>query len=41
MLFAIVMDEITRELQDDVPWCILFADDIVLIDKLEMDLTTS
>ena len=33
MLFAIVMDEITRELQDDVPWCILFADDIVLIDK--------
>jgi len=31
-LFTIIMDELTREIQDEVPWCILFANDIVLID---------
>jgi len=42
-LFTIVMDEITREIQDEVPWYMLFANDIVhmaqttdgLNDKLE------
>ncbi|WMV12452.1 hypothetical protein MTR67_005837 [Solanum verrucosum] len=32
-LFALVMDELTRSIQEKVPWCILFADDIVLIDE--------
>ncbi|KAH0469003.1 hypothetical protein IEQ34_002235 [Dendrobium chrysotoxum] len=32
-LFALVMDVCTRHLQEDVPWCMLFADDILLIDK--------
>ena len=27
------MDEITSEIQDEIPWCMLFADDIVLIDE--------
>jgi len=26
------MDELTRGVQDKIPWCMLFADDIVLID---------
>jgi len=32
-LFTIVMDKITRGIQDEVPWCMLFAYDIVLIDE--------
>jgi hypothetical protein len=32
-LFAIVMDELTRSIQDEVPRCMMFADDIVLMDE--------
>ena len=32
-LCTIIMDELTREIQEEVPWCMLFADDIVLIDE--------
>ena len=32
-LFAIVMDELTRAIQDEIPWYMLFADDIVLVDE--------
>ena len=27
------MDEITKSIHEDIPWCMLFADDIVLIDE--------
>jgi len=27
------MDKLTREIQDEIPWNILFANDIVLIDQ--------
>ena len=30
---GIVMDELTRAIQDEIPWCMLFADYIVLIDE--------
>ena len=27
------MDEVTRDIQGDISWCMLFADDIVLVDE--------
>jgi hypothetical protein len=32
-LFALVMDEVTRDIQGGIPWCILFADDMILVDE--------
>ena len=32
-LFALVMDGVTRDIQGDIPWCMLFADDVVLVDE--------
>ena len=31
-LFAIVMDELTRAIQDEIPQCMLFVDDSVPVD---------
>jgi hypothetical protein len=32
-LFALMMDEVTRDIQGGIPWCMLFADDVVLVDE--------
>ena len=32
-LFSLIMDDLTREIQDELPWSMLFADNIVLIDE--------
>ena len=37
-LFTIIVDEFTREIQDEVSWCMLFADDIVHIDETRVGL---
>jgi len=29
------MDEVTRNIQGDIPWCMLFADDVVLVDECQ------
>jgi hypothetical protein len=31
--FALVMDEVTRDIQDDTSWCMLFIDDVILVDE--------
>jgi hypothetical protein len=32
-LFSLVMDEVTRDIQCAIPWCMLFVDDVVLVDE--------
>ncbi|PKA54698.1 hypothetical protein AXF42_Ash000533 [Apostasia shenzhenica] len=37
-LFALIMEVMTGHIQDEVPWCMLFADDISLLRKLKREL---
>jgi hypothetical protein len=30
-LFPLVMDEVTRDIQGGIAWCMFFADDVVLV----------
>jgi Reverse transcriptase (RNA-dependent DNA polymerase) len=32
-IFILVTDEITNDIQGDIPWCMLFVDDVMLIDE--------
>jgi Reverse transcriptase (RNA-dependent DNA polymerase) len=32
-IFTLVMNEITKDIQEDILWCMLFVDDVVLIDE--------
>jgi hypothetical protein len=36
-IFTLVMDGITNDIQGDIPWCMIFADDVVLIDKSKIE----
>jgi len=32
-LFSVAINEVTKKIQGEVLWCMMFADDIVLVDK--------
>ena len=34
------MDEITKSIHEDIPWCMLFVNDIVLIDETKYGVNT-
>jgi hypothetical protein len=36
-LFALVIDEVTRDIQGGIAWCMLFADDVILMDESRME----
>jgi hypothetical protein len=38
-LFALVMNEVTKDIQGGIPWCMFFTDDVVLMDgsRTEVD----
>jgi hypothetical protein len=36
-LFTLMMDEVTRDIQGGIPWCMIFTDDVVLVDENRME----
>jgi hypothetical protein len=40
-LFALTMDEVTRDIQGGIPWCTLFADDVFWWMRVGRGLTRS
>nr|GEU53273.1 ataxia telangiectasia mutated family protein [Tanacetum cinerariifolium] len=39
-LFALILGELSRGIQEDIPWCLIFADDIVLVSESAEGLNT-
>lgn len=38
-IFDLVTDEVTKDIQGDIPWCMLFADDVVLVEGSRVGLS--
>ena len=36
-----MIDAVTRDIQGDIPWCMLFADDVVLVDESREEMASS
>lgn len=34
--FTLVMDKLTKHIQDGISWCMLFAHDIVMVDEIKI-----
>jgi ABC-type transport system involved in multi-copper enzyme maturation permease subunit len=32
-LFALMMDEVTKDIQNSISWCMFFTDDVILVDE--------
>nr|GEU91894.1 hypothetical protein [Tanacetum cinerariifolium] len=39
-LFALILDKLSRGIHEDIPWCLIFADDIVLVSESAEDVTS-
>ncbi|XP_071713050.1 uncharacterized protein [Rutidosis leptorrhynchoides] len=39
-LFALIIDELSRGIQENIPWCLIFADDIVLVSESKNELNS-
>ena len=39
-LFALTTNELTVHIQEEVPWCLLFADNIMFVDELRDNVNT-
>ncbi|XP_071740870.1 uncharacterized protein [Rutidosis leptorrhynchoides] len=37
-LFALILDELSQGIHDSIPWCLIFADDIVLVSETKDEL---
>ncbi|XP_071686936.1 uncharacterized protein [Rutidosis leptorrhynchoides] len=37
-LFSLILDELSRGIQECIPWCLIFADDIVLVSESKEEL---
>ncbi|XP_071713008.1 uncharacterized protein [Rutidosis leptorrhynchoides] len=39
-LFALIIDELSRGIKESIPWCLIFADDIVLVLEYKNELNS-
>jgi hypothetical protein len=37
-MISLVMDEVTKYIQGDTPWCMLFVDNVVLVDGVSINM---